>query len=273
MEKCKCDLCKFENPKFTATAIIIKNQKLLVGRRSQKGKSFYRKWDFFGGYLQKNESPEEGLKREIKEELGVECDFTYLGSFSGTDEYAGYRFPITTLAYLTELKGELKLNREENSQIDWKPLESFTDIAFDSNQKILKFIKEKFVVNWKDVVRLVDQLDPTSTVTEQSFYRAMFNGYVSKIEERGRLLGMGWIFPRQTILRHQAIIEDMIVDESQRGKGLGEKILKDLIRWAKRQKIEVIELTTNPKREAANSLYKKVGFKLHETNHYLLNLR
>ena len=83
---------------------------------------------------------------------------------------------------------------------------------------------------------------------------------------------MGWIFPRQTMLMCQAVVEDMIVDESQRGKGLGEKILRDLIKWAKRNGVEVIELTTNPKRLAANSLYKKVGFKLHETNHYLLNL-
>ena len=64
----------------------------------------------------------------------------------------------------------------------------------------------------------------------------------------------------------------MIVDERHRGKGLGEKILLDLIRWAKNNGVEVVELTTNPKRLAANALYQKVGFKLHETNHYLLNL-
>ena len=83
---------------------------------------------------------------------------------------------------------------------------------------------------------------------------------------------MGWIFPRQTLLRHQAVIEDMIVDETYRGKGLGRKILLDLIEWAKKQGVEVVELTTNPKRIAANELYKSVGFQLHPTNHYLLRL-
>jgi len=83
---------------------------------------------------------------------------------------------------------------------------------------------------------------------------------------------MGWIFPRRTLLRKQAVVEDMIVNGNYRGQGLGEKILRDLIKWAKKEGIEVIELTTNPKRVAANSLYKKVGFKLHETNHYLLKL-
>ena len=64
----------------------------------------------------------------------------------------------------------------------------------------------------------------------------------------------------------------MIVDDTYRGKGLGEAVLLDLINWCKSVGVEVIELTTNPKRLAANGLYQKVGFKLHETNHYLLKL-
>ena len=95
---------------------------------------------------------------------------------------------------------------------------------------------------------------------------------MSTVEEGGEFIGMGWIFPRQTMLRRQAVIEDMIVDDRYRGKGLGEKILLDLLRWAKSNGVEVVELTTNPKRIAANALYQKVGFKLHETNHYLLKL-
>lgn len=230
-------------------------------------------WDFFGGYVEAGEGIEESLKREIKEELGVESETIYIGSFPGTASYGKYKYPVLNFAYLTDIKGEIKLNKEENSELAWVPIKELDDIAFDSNQKILKFIKEKFVYNWEDVVKLVDQLDPTATVTEQSLYKAMFNGYVSKVEENGKLLGMGWIFPRQTMLRKQAVIEDMIVDESQRGKGLGEKILKNLIKWAKKQGVEVIELTTNPKRIAANSLYQKIGFKFHPTNHYLLDLR
>ena len=146
MKKCDCPLCKFENPKVTATAVVIKDQKILVGKRSQKGKSFYGKWDFFGGYLQKNETPEEGLKREIKEELDVDCEPTFLGTFTGTDQYAGFGFPIISFAYLTELKGKIKLEVKENSELAWVPIAELTDIAFNSNQKILKFIKEKNLI-------------------------------------------------------------------------------------------------------------------------------
>lgn len=80
---------------------------------------------------------------------------------------------------------------------------------------------------------------------------------------------MGWIFPRQTASRRQAVVEDMIVDKAFRGNGIGEKILTDLLLWARDNKMDTVELTTNPRRLAANGLYQKVGFKLHSTNHYL----
>lgn len=271
MKKCDCPLCKFNNPRLTSTAVIIKDQKILVGKRNEE--PFKGKWDFFGGFLEADEGPEEALKREIQEELGVSCDQTLIGYFTGTCDYKEYTFPIITFAYLTELKGEINLNTKENSKMSWVPLKEIDDIAFDSNQKILKFVKEKFIYNWEEIKKLVSQLDSTAEVKEQSLYKALLTGYMSKIEEKGRLLGMGWAFPRQTILRHQAIVEDMIVDESQRGKGLGEKILLDLIKQGKKDGVEVFELTTNPKRIAANGLYQKVGFRLHPTNHYLLDLK
>lgn len=273
MKICQCELCKFENPKPTATAIIIKDQKLLVAKRKLKGEPFYGIWDFIGGFLQKGESPEQALTREINEELGVGCTLTFVGSFTGTSYYHEYLFPVTTFAYLVELEGEIKLNKKENLELAWKPVKSLKSIAFDSNQKILKFVKRKFLYNLAEVNKLIEQLDPSAKVNESSLYKASVNGYINKVYKKGKLVGMGWIFPRQTLLRRQAVVEDMIVDEKYRGKGMGEKILLDLIAWAKVNGVEMIELTTNPKRIAANSLYKKVGFWLHETNHYLLNLQ
>lgn len=273
MKKCDCVLCGFENPKPTATAVVIKDQKILVGKRNIKGEPFYGEWDFFGGYMQKNETPEETLKRELKEELGVDSDLTYIGSFPGTSMYEDYEFPVTTFAYLAELKGVIALNKKENSEMKWIPIRDITTIAFDSNQKILEFVKKKFTYDLVRIKELITQLDSSAIVNEQSLYKAMFNGYISKIEKDGKLAGMGWIFPRQTLLRKQAVVEDMIVDETFRGLGFGEKILLDLLEWAKKQEVEIVELTTNPKRLAANSLYKKIGFQFHETNHYLLKLK
>jgi ribosomal protein S18 acetylase RimI-like enzyme len=45
-----------------------------------------------------------------------------------------------------------------------------------------------------------------------------------------------------------------------------------LIALAREYDAEKIELTSNPKRTAANHLYRKLGFKLRETNHYRMTL-
>lgn len=270
MKKCSCLICSFENPHPTATAIIIRDGQLLVAKRNES--PFKGQWDFIGGYMKKNETPSQTLAREIKEELGVSSSQTFLGTVTGTTTYGGFTYPILSFVFLTELKSEkIKLNAE-NSKLVWVPIKKLKKIAFDSNQKILDRVKKELCFDLPAMKKLVQQLDPRAKFSEQALYQAALTGHVETIERGGKLIAMGWIFPRQTALRRQAVIEDMIVDEAYRGKGQGEKILRALIAWARKNNIEVIELTTNPARVAANNLYKKVGFKLHTTNHYLLNL-
>ena len=111
------------------------------------------------------------------------------------------------------------------------------------------------------VKELINQLDSSTVVNEQSLYKAMLNGFLSKIYDGEKLIGLGFIFPRQTLSRRQAIVEDMIVDNEYRGRGYGSKMLLELIDWAKKNKMDMIELTSNPvTRLAANKLYEKHGF-------------
>ncbi len=253
---------------MTATAIIINDGKLLVVKR--KKEPFIGKWDFVGGFLNQGELPMEALKRELREELNVKIKRAeFLDNFAGTYKYAGEVFPIVSATYVVEIGGKIKLDNEnsEYSFMDPKKI----DIAFDSNKDILSKVT-KMITSFKESQMLVNQLDSTATVSEFNLYSAQLNGYVYKKYLGRKLVGMGWIFPRQTMLRKQAVIEDMIVEEGMRGKGYGKEIVLALIKWARKNKIEVIELTSNPKRIAANELYKNVGFKLHPTNHYLFSV-
>ena len=266
----RCKLCKFNNPKGTVTAVVIKNGALLVLKRNEE--PFKGMWDLPGGYMNAGEMPEQAIRREFKEELGVEprtCDF--IGWFPGTASWRGVSFAVLSHVYLTETPRSFALAKKENIDYRWVSLAAINPetIAFDSNQSVVRLLKEKFMNDYSSLVRLISQLDSSAVVTEQNLYRSLLNGYMSKKIVNGKLVGAGWIFPRRTFLRKQAVIEDMIVDESQRGRGLGKEILFDLLRWAKENGVEVIELTTNPSRIAANELYKKVGFQFHPTNHYL----
>jgi ribosomal protein S18 acetylase RimI-like enzyme len=66
----------------------------------------------------------------------------------------------------------------------------------------------------------------------------------------------------------RSIIEDVIVDTSARGQGIGDALMKYAINLAREKGAQNIALTSNPMREAANRLYLRVGFKKRETNAY-----
>jgi ribosomal protein S18 acetylase RimI-like enzyme len=70
----------------------------------------------------------------------------------------------------------------------------------------------------------------------------------------------------------RSIIEDVIVDNSARGQGIGEALMKYAINLAREKGAKNISLTSNPMREAANRLYLRVGFKKRETNAYQMKL-
>jgi ribosomal protein S18 acetylase RimI-like enzyme len=67
----------------------------------------------------------------------------------------------------------------------------------------------------------------------------------------------------------RSIIEDVVVDESARGRGIGEALMRRALEIAKEQGAAHVTLTSNSKREAANQLYLKIGFKKRETNAYI----
>ena len=71
----------------------------------------------------------------------------------------------------------------------------------------------------------------------------------------------------------KAWIEDVVVDNLYRGRGLGRTMLEMAINHIRAKGIQKVSLTTNPKRIVANGLYKSLGFKLYETNVYKLNLQ
>jgi len=66
----------------------------------------------------------------------------------------------------------------------------------------------------------------------------------------------------------RARIEDLVVQETARGTGVGTSLVQKAIAMAGALGAKAVDLTTHPSREAANQLYKKLGFELRETNVY-----
>ncbi len=67
----------------------------------------------------------------------------------------------------------------------------------------------------------------------------------------------------------RSIIEDVVVDEHVRGQGIGEALVRRALEIAKEKGAAHLTLTSNPKREDANRLYLRLGFKRRDTNAYI----
>ena len=66
----------------------------------------------------------------------------------------------------------------------------------------------------------------------------------------------------------RAWIEDVVVDATARGRGVGEALTREAVRIAGTHGARTVELTSRPSREAANRLYQRLGFEQRETNVY-----
>jgi ribosomal protein S18 acetylase RimI-like enzyme len=70
----------------------------------------------------------------------------------------------------------------------------------------------------------------------------------------------------------KAWIEDVVVDESARGHGVGDALNRAAIDEARRRGAKHVNLTSRPSREAANRLYQRLGFQPYDTNLYRYDL-
>lgn len=71
----------------------------------------------------------------------------------------------------------------------------------------------------------------------------------------------------------RAWIEDVVVDEAGRGKGVGEALNRRALEIAREKGAKTVDLTSRPSREAANRLYQRIGFVARETNVYRYSLQ
>ena len=70
----------------------------------------------------------------------------------------------------------------------------------------------------------------------------------------------------------RAWIEDLVVDAKSQRKGIGEALSQAALQRAAKAGARTVDLTSRPSREAANRLYRRIGFTQRETNVYRYEL-
>lgn len=106
---------KKPSPQVVTAAVIETDGLVLIGKR-KRGKRFAGNWEFPGGTLEKGETPEECLKRELREELDLDVEVGELFCSATADYAPGWT--VRLLAYrATVISGTFCLNDHE--EIRW----------------------------------------------------------------------------------------------------------------------------------------------------------
>lgn len=94
--------------------------------------------------------------------------------------------------------------------------------------------------------------------------------FVARVE--GKVVGSLTLATFRIPTGLRAWIEDVVVDSSARGHGVGEALNKAALDEARARGAVTVDLTSRPSREAANRLYQRLGFVQRETNVYRYTL-
>ena len=92
---------------------------------------------------------------------------------------------------------------------------------------------------------------------------------VARDEQTGAIIGTLTLVMYRVSSGRKARIEDVIVDVSARGQGIGEALTREGMARANDARVLMLELTSMPYRETANRLYKRLGFIRKPTNVYV----
>lgn len=123
------------------------------------------------------------------------------------------------------------------------------------------------------LARLVPQLSPRreapGAVELTEMLAAPGTNILVARDERGTIVGTLTLFVVRMPSGLKARIEDVVVDEAARGQGAGQALTREAMELAARAGVRHVELTSSPTREAANRLYRRLGFEQRETNVYV----
>jgi ribosomal protein S18 acetylase RimI-like enzyme len=92
---------------------------------------------------------------------------------------------------------------------------------------------------------------------------------VARDDEDGAIVGTATFVLYRVSSGLKGRLEDVIVDSSARGQGVGEALTREVMARANDARVLMLELTSMPYRGTANRLYKRLGFVRKPTNVYV----
>ncbi len=143
-------------------------------------------------------------------------------------------------------------------------IEKATDVTDELREALERLIPQ---LGGKQIAPSDERLKALLTTSGSTLFLARIS------EEGGAVAGILslTVYPVPTGIR--AIIEDVVVDEKYRNRGIARSLIHAALEIARSQGAGGVTLTSNPRRVAANHLYQTMGFTRRETNSYYFDLQ
>jgi len=119
--------------------------------------------------------------------------------------------------------------------------------------------------------RLIPQLSSSSIIPSRNELQDVVNSsdvILFLAKDDGRIVGALSLVVFRIPTGMRAWIEDVVVDESTRRRGIASHLIIKALKRAKNSGARTVDLTSRPARETANRLYKQIGFQPRQTNVY-----
>ena len=140
----KCGFIYYDNPIPAVGAVIIKDNKILCTKRAFP--PFAGWWDLPGGFLEGSEDPEKGLKREVKEETGLNITpLTIIGIYKEDRYYKSKKGPsVISIFYLGQIKNGILKPGDDVAEVKFFPYDKLPKFPFPHYKILLKDLKKYY---------------------------------------------------------------------------------------------------------------------------------
>jgi ADP-ribose pyrophosphatase YjhB (NUDIX family) len=115
----RCGWVFYANPVPAVAAVIVRRGCVLLTRRARP--PYAGTWDVPGGFLEGDETPERGLRRELREEIGVGVKRSRFVGFA-LDRYGPGGFPVLAAIYLVTPTSMTMQAADDVAEVRWVPI-------------------------------------------------------------------------------------------------------------------------------------------------------
>lgn len=137
-----CGLVVYDNPAPTASALVVRDGRLMLTRRARPPEQGL--WDVPGGFIDPLEHPQDAVRRELREETGLDIE---VGPLTGiyTDVYGEGGVATLNLYYAATVTGGTEQPADDVSEIGWFPLGDvpLDEIAFENGRRAISEFVQK----------------------------------------------------------------------------------------------------------------------------------